>query len=127
MQNERKSKRVFVSTVGALVSTDSRPTTAFSCGARTAFNLKEQRYLRNMLSRRQLQGFVGRRSSLAAEMDIKFVLNFVTDSKSPLAICGSSRIVVISHCMARSIFHFQDKLFAVGIRQVAFIQGKVNG
>jgi hypothetical protein len=32
---------------------------AFSCGARSAFKLKEQNYLRSMLSRRQLQGFVG--------------------------------------------------------------------
>jgi hypothetical protein len=31
---------------------------AFSCSARSAFKLKEQDYLRNMLSRRQLQGFV---------------------------------------------------------------------
>jgi hypothetical protein len=31
---------------------------AFSCGARSALNLKEQGYLRSMLSRRQLQGFV---------------------------------------------------------------------
>jgi hypothetical protein len=37
-----------------------RITLAFSCGARSAFNLKEQDYLRNMLSRRQLQGFVMR-------------------------------------------------------------------
>jgi hypothetical protein len=34
---------------------------AFSCGARSAFKLKERSYLRKMLSRRQLQGFVGRR------------------------------------------------------------------
>jgi hypothetical protein len=34
---------------------------AFSCGARSAFMLKEKSYLRSMLSRRQLQGFVGRR------------------------------------------------------------------
>ena len=40
-------------------------TLAFSCGARSAFNLKEQGYLRNMLSRRQLQGFVMRDPSLA--------------------------------------------------------------
>ena len=32
---------------------------AFSCGARSAFKLKEKGYLRKMLSRRQLQGFVG--------------------------------------------------------------------
>ena len=37
---------------------------AFSCGARSAFKLKEQGYLRSMLSRRQLQGFV-RRSTAA--------------------------------------------------------------
>ena len=36
----------------------SHPTVAFSCGARSAFKLKEQGYLENMLSRRQLQGFV---------------------------------------------------------------------
>jgi hypothetical protein len=36
----------------------SRPTLAFSCGARSAFTVKERSYLRNMLSRRQLQGFV---------------------------------------------------------------------
>jgi hypothetical protein len=35
-------------------------TAAFSCGARSAFKLKEQGYLRSMLSRRQLQGFVMR-------------------------------------------------------------------
>ena len=38
-------------------------TLAFSCGARSAFNLRGQGYLRNMLSRRQLQGFVMRRAS----------------------------------------------------------------
>ena len=31
---------------------------AFSCGARSAFEQKGRSYLRNMLSRRQLQGFV---------------------------------------------------------------------
>jgi hypothetical protein len=35
-----------------------RITIAFSCGARSAFKLKGRDYLRNMLSRRQLQGFV---------------------------------------------------------------------
>jgi len=35
---------------------------AFSCGARSASKLKEQGYLRNMLSRRQLQALVGWRS-----------------------------------------------------------------
>jgi hypothetical protein len=35
-------------------------TTAFSCGARSALKLKERSYLKNMLSRRQLQGFVRR-------------------------------------------------------------------
>jgi hypothetical protein len=35
-----------------------RTTPAFSCGARSASKLKERSYLRNMLSRRQLQGFV---------------------------------------------------------------------
>src|SRR5688500_1482366 len=38
----------------------SRITMAFSCGARSAFKLMERDYLRNMLSRRQLQGFVMR-------------------------------------------------------------------
>jgi hypothetical protein len=38
--------------------TRSSITLAFSCGARSAFRPKEQGYLRNMLSRRQLQGFV---------------------------------------------------------------------
>ena len=33
---------------------------AFSYGARLAFKPEEQGYLRSMLSRRQLQGFVGR-------------------------------------------------------------------
>ena len=32
---------------------------AFSCGARSAFKLKGKGYLRNMLSRRQLQGLLG--------------------------------------------------------------------
>jgi hypothetical protein len=39
--------------------TIERPTIAFSCGARSAFKRKEKDYLRKMLSRRQLQGFVG--------------------------------------------------------------------
>jgi hypothetical protein len=34
---------------------------AFSCGARTASELKERDRLRTTLSRRQLQGFVRRR------------------------------------------------------------------
>jgi len=38
----------------------SEITPAFSCGARSAFKLKEIGYLRKMLPRRQLQGFVGR-------------------------------------------------------------------
>jgi hypothetical protein len=33
---------------------------AFSCGARSAFKLMEYDYLKSMLSRRQLQGFVMR-------------------------------------------------------------------
>ena len=37
-----------------------RLTLAFSCGARSAFKLKEISYLRSMLSRRQLQALVGR-------------------------------------------------------------------
>ena len=36
-------------------------TLAFSCGARSAFRLNNYDYLRSMLSRRQLQGFVMRR------------------------------------------------------------------
>jgi hypothetical protein len=36
-------------------------TMAFSCGARSAFKLGGKDYLRDMLSRRQLQGFVGQR------------------------------------------------------------------
>ena len=32
---------------------------AFSCDARSAFKLKEKDYLKDMLSSRQLQGFVG--------------------------------------------------------------------
>ena len=39
----------------------SNPTLAFSCGARSASDLKEKGYLRSTLSRRQLQGFVGHR------------------------------------------------------------------
>jgi hypothetical protein len=41
--------------------TRSNPTLAFSCGARSAFKPKAKDYLRSMLSRRQLQGFVGQR------------------------------------------------------------------
>ena len=37
---------------------NSRLTLRFSCGARSASKLKEKDYLRNMLSRRQLRGFV---------------------------------------------------------------------
>ena len=50
--------RLNCETIQTLCRQDSRPTVAFSCGARSAFELKEQDYLRNMLSRRQLQGFV---------------------------------------------------------------------
>jgi len=39
---------------------------AFSCGARSAFKLDGKGYLRSMLSRRQLQGFVGLRLSIKA-------------------------------------------------------------
>jgi hypothetical protein len=39
---------------------DNRTTLAFSCGARSAFKLMEQSYLRTTLPRRQLQGFVSR-------------------------------------------------------------------
>jgi len=39
-----------------------RLTLAFSCGARSVFTLKAKDYLRSMLSRRQLQGFVGWRA-----------------------------------------------------------------
>jgi hypothetical protein len=38
-------------------------TPAFSCGARSAFKRKERSYLKTMLSRRQLQGFVRHRRS----------------------------------------------------------------
>ena len=37
-----------------------RPKMRFNCGARSALKLKEKDYLRRMLSRRQLQGFVRR-------------------------------------------------------------------
>jgi hypothetical protein len=37
---------------------DGSTTLGFSGGARLAFKLKDKDYLRNMLSRRQLQGFV---------------------------------------------------------------------
>jgi hypothetical protein len=43
--------------------TQQRRTLAFSCGARSAFKLKERHYLINMLSRRQLQGLVRHRVS----------------------------------------------------------------
>jgi len=43
------------------LATSGNITMAFSCGARLAFKLKEQDYLKNMPSRRQLQGFVRRR------------------------------------------------------------------
>jgi hypothetical protein len=39
-------------------------TLAFSCGARSAFELKGKCYLRKTLSRRQLQGFVRHRRVL---------------------------------------------------------------
>lgn len=41
-----------------LTTSNEQLTTAFSCGAPSAFKLKEQDYLRSMLWRRQLQGFV---------------------------------------------------------------------
>ena len=44
---------------------ERRLTTALHCGARSASELKGTGYLRSMLSHRQLQGFVGARSSTA--------------------------------------------------------------
>ena len=38
---------------------------AFSYGARSVFKLKKKNYLRSMLSRRQLQGFVMLRCSVS--------------------------------------------------------------
>jgi hypothetical protein len=43
-----------------------RLTLAFSCGARSEFALKEKDYLRSMLSRRQLEGFVILRHPISA-------------------------------------------------------------
>ena len=56
-----RTPRTSLALLSCLSKTRCAPTTAFSCGARSAFKLKEQSYLRNMLSRRQLQGFVRRR------------------------------------------------------------------
>jgi hypothetical protein len=61
---------------------------AFSCGARSASELKKQGYLRSMLSRRQLQGFVGQRRGRQARpyiLSIDWIINnlalAVTDFK----------------------------------------------
>jgi hypothetical protein len=50
---------------------------AFSCGARSASELREQDYLRNMLSRRQLQGFVRRRRLTALAIRFVFFANAI--------------------------------------------------
>src|SRR6266850_3465823 len=47
---------------------------AFSCGARSAFKLKENDYLRSMLSRRQLQGFVRHRLKGKRQLDLLLVI-----------------------------------------------------
>jgi hypothetical protein len=53
-QNNADMKTHFVSHIA------KRRTLAFSCGARSASELDENDYLKKMLSRRQLQGFVRR-------------------------------------------------------------------
>ncbi len=66
-----QAQRPFNSTAASLIvhdhsglaSTAQQLTMAFSCGARSASNLKEKDYLRSTLSRRQLQGFVRCRRS----------------------------------------------------------------
>ena len=52
-----------------------QPNAAFSCGARSAFKLKEKGYLRSMLSRRQLQGFVGPRSTSKTFLESQLFTN----------------------------------------------------
>jgi hypothetical protein len=51
-----------------------RQTLAFSCGARTALKLKAKGYLRSMLSRRQLQGFVRHRLNEKRQFDLLIVI-----------------------------------------------------
>ena len=55
-QQHADSQRQLLADDGTMET--SRRTLGFSCGARSAFELRGQGYLRNMLSRRQLQGFV---------------------------------------------------------------------
>jgi len=61
----------------------SNPTLAFSCGARAAFGLNCKGYLRAMLSRRQLQGFV--RWNRRAQLRL-FGLLLVRDNLDPANI-----------------------------------------
>jgi hypothetical protein len=68
-------------------------TLRFSCGAPSAFKLKERSYLRSTLSRRQLQGFVGRRVSREAR-------EFPADN-SPFTVPSHYSILVgvsVQHC-----------------------------
>jgi len=75
-------------------------TLAFSCGTRSAFELNGRNYLRSMVSRRQLQGFVRRRRRGLATVD-----------RSPLFRCrvrrvpstSSSRRLAVVEATARSI------------------------
>ena len=50
-----------------------RITLAFSCGARSAFKLNGKDYLRSMLSRRQLQGFVRQRVDRTAHRSRRYL------------------------------------------------------
>jgi hypothetical protein len=56
----------------------SSTTLALSCGARSAFELMGKSYLRNMLSRRQLQGFVVRRTLITDITHQKRTLAHIT-------------------------------------------------
>jgi hypothetical protein len=61
-------------------------TMAFSCGARAASKLKERSYLRSMLSRRQLQGSVGRRTHGNSDFSPYFLLSQFRYCRKSLSI-----------------------------------------
>ena len=58
---------------------------AFSCGARSAFKLKEKDYLRSMLSRRQLQGFVMRDDATQISKRYQFLCVTIDQDRIMLA------------------------------------------
>ena len=84
-------------------------TVAFSCGARSAFKLKAKGYLRKMLSRRQLQGFVILPFDLIIQPAPAFGGSEQLSSSPCLIHLPRGKITMAFSCGARSAFKLSGK------------------